>query len=114
MKKKIQKFDGLGPLEIKKIRAAVRLVWHRCHARRLVVDRCTRGGWTYCEKCGMRTPKLKIDHIVAVGDLDGDFISRLFCASSGLQGLCKACHDQKTRQERLQARLMRSLNGYLE
>jgi hypothetical protein len=101
MGKKLKKTDGLGPLEIKKIRNAIRLVWHRCYARQLVVKRCTdKSGFRRCEKCKKRTPDLKIDHIEAVGDVDGGFIARLFCPSSGLQGLCRACHTEKTKQER--------------
>lgn len=100
-KKKIEKCDGLGPHEIKKIRSAIRLVWHRSHARRLVVLRCTgKDGFARCEKCKDPTPALKIDHRQNVGDVDGGFIERLFCPSSGLQGLCKKCHDAKTKLER--------------
>lgn len=98
---KLQKTDGLGPLEIKKIRTALRLVWHRSHARKLVVNRCTgKGGFAYCEKCKKRTPALKVDHIKNVGDLDSGFIHRLFIPSKFLQGLCKPCHDLKTKVER--------------
>lgn len=97
----MEKTDGLGPLEIKKIRTAVRLVWHRSYARSLVVKRCTgKDGFARCEKCGKRTPALKIDHIVAAGDLDGGYLKRMFCPSKELQGLCKPCHDPKTKAER--------------
>ncbi len=104
-KTKLSGFDGLGPLEAKKIRTAIRLVWHRSHARKLVVKRCTRkNGFAYCEKCSKKTPALKIDHIRKVGDVDGGFLSRLFCPSKLLQGLCKLCHDAKTKQERQDAK----------
>lgn len=100
-KKKIEKTDGLGPREIQKIRAAIRLVWHRSHARALVVKRCVgKDGFSYCEKCKKRAPKIFIDHIVRVGDLNGGFIKRLFTPSKNLQGLCKKCHDAKTKEER--------------
>lgn len=102
---KIEKTDGLGPLETKKIRAALRLVWHRSYARKLVVGRCMGfDGFPRCEKCGKKTAQLKIDHIQTVGGVDSGFLNRLFCPSSGLQGLCKACHDGKTREERKAAR----------
>jgi hypothetical protein len=98
----VRKFDGLGPHEIKKIRAAVRQVWHRSYSRKLVVLRCTgKDGFFYCEKCKKKTPVLKVDHIKKVGDVDEGFLKRLFCASKFLQGLCKKCHDMKTKQERL-------------
>lgn len=113
-KKTLEKSDGFGPYEIKKVRSALRLVWHRSHARALVVKRCTReDGYPYCEKCGERTPKLKIDHIIQCGDLDGGFLARLFCPSSALQGLCKDCHNAKTREERRIARLNAKLESYL-
>lgn len=100
-RRKLQKTDGLGPLEKKKIRQALRLVWQRSHARKLVVERCTdAGGFTRCEECTSRTPNLKIDHIEAVGEVDCNFIARLFVPSSKMQGLCKTCHDAKTKRER--------------
>lgn len=105
MRTKLQKTDGLGPLEIKKIRSAVRLVWHRCHARSLVVKRCTgKGGFQFCEKCKKRTPKLKVDHLINVGDLNDGFIPRMFCSSVGLQGLCDECHKAKTKEEKMNAK----------
>ena len=109
-REKIKPTDGLGPLEIKKIRGAVRLVWYRCKAHQLVVKRCTKAdGYTYCERCLGRTPKLKVDHIVPVGDLDDGFIPRLMVGSVGLQGWCKDCHDEKTKQERAAARVKKNL-----
>jgi len=105
-KKRPEKTDGLGPLEIKKIRTALRLVWHRSHARRLAVARCTKPcGFMFCEKCRRRTPKAYIDHLVACGDMDGGYIARLFCRSQDLQGLCLECHRIKTKQERAEAKV---------
>lgn len=101
-KKKLQKIDGLGPFEIKKIRSALRQVWHRSYARALVVKRCTRkDGFQYCEKCNKKTPGVKVDHIVQVGDVDAHHIQRLFTPSQNLQGLCRECHRVKTRLERM-------------
>lgn len=100
-KTKIAKSDGLGPLEIRKIRSAIRQVWHRSYARLLCAKRCIgKDGFSYCEKCSKKAPKVYIDHIVAVGDVDGGFLERLFCPSEKLQGLCKKCHDEKTKLER--------------
>lgn len=100
-KKKLTKCDGLGPYEVKKIREALRVVWHRSLARKLVVDRCTDGhGFTRCENCGKRTPTLKVDHMEQCGDVDEGFIKRLFCPSEELWGLCKPCHDIKTKAEK--------------
>lgn len=100
-KKKLKPTDGLGPLEVKKLRAALRLVWHRSHPRKLVVNRCIGAdGFFRCEKCKRKTPQIKIDHKTVLGSLDRDYIQRLFCSSKELQGLCKKCHDVKTKKER--------------
>ena len=112
-KKKLQKTDGLGPLEIKKIRTALRLVWHRSAARKVVVLRCTDAdGFTFCEQCHKRTPALKVDHIEKLGDVDGGYIERLFVPSGKMQGLCKTCHDAKTKQERSGNKPSRSKWGF--
>lgn len=104
-KKKMPPTDGLGPREIKKIRTALRLVWHRSHARKLAVQRCTgKDGFAQCEKCKKRTPNLKIDHKRACGDVDGGYINRLFCPSQELQGMCPKCHNEKTKAERKAAK----------
>lgn len=103
MPKKLKPTDGLGPKEIKNIRTALRLVWQRSHSRKLVVTRCTgKDGFTKCEKCKKKTPKLKVDHILACGDVDGGYITRLFTPSKNLQGLCHECHKVKTKEERRQ------------
>jgi hypothetical protein len=101
-KKKYENVDGLGPRDIKNLRSAIRLVWQRSYVRKLVVKRCTgEDGFEYCEKCLKRTPKLKIDHINKVGDLlDPGYIARMWTPSKNLQGLCKECHDEKTKLER--------------
>jgi len=100
-KKKLTKTDGLGPYEIKRIRSAIRQVWSQCYARLLVIKRCTKeDGFSYCEICKKITPKLKVDHIEPVGDVRDGFITRLFCPSTRLQGLCNECHKIKTKNER--------------
>ncbi len=104
-KSKLKGFDGLGPKEIRDLRNATRLVWQRSHARKLVVKRCTgEDGYAYCEECASRTPKLKVDHIVKVGDLDSGYIPRLMVPSSKLQGLCPTCHNAKTKAERAEGK----------
>jgi hypothetical protein len=107
---KVKPSDGLGPLEIKKIRGALRLVWHRSHARKLAVKRCMgMDGFSYCEKCHKATPALKIDHIHKCGDVDGGYIKRLFTPSKNLQGLCHSCHKIKTKDERNQSKKKRAV-----
>ncbi len=100
-KQKLQPFDGLGPYEKKKLRNAIRQVWHRSKARKLCVDRAKdSAGFHICEKCRRRNPNNKIDHITKVGEVDSGFIARMFVPSSKLQALCKKCHDAKTKEER--------------
>lgn len=104
-KKKRQKVDGLSPDDIKKIRSAIRQVWSWSTPKRLCLVRTQHAdGFSRCELCKEKTPKVFVDHIVPVGDVDAGFIERLFCSSLGLQGLCKACHEAKTREERATAR----------
>lgn len=111
--KKNKPSDGLGPLEIAKIRNSIRLVWQRSHPRRVAVKRCTRpDGFKVCEKCAEVTPDIKIDHIIQVGDLDEGFLKRLFCSSTGLQGLCRSCHNEKTKAERAAQRAARFANNF--
>jgi hypothetical protein len=59
-----------------------------------------------CEKCGAKTSKPEVDHIVPVAPLDGSeldfnaYIERLFCSPSNLQCLCSDCHKVKTNEQR--------------
>lgn len=108
-KKKIAKTDGLGLHEKRKLRAAIRQVWHRSYARRLVVDRCmSDDGFPRCEgkNCklkGRPAPKITVDHIQRVGEVDSGFIDRMFVPSKKLRGLCEECHKEKTREENKKA-----------
>jgi len=99
--------DGFGPRERARLVSAIRQVWYQCRARKLCVARCTdKAGFTFCEKCRARTPKLKVDHIEPCGPVDSDgFLQRLLCPSIKLQGLCKECHDLKTAGENEAKRL---------
>lgn len=104
-KASIEKIDGLSAGDIEKIRRAIRQVWSWSHPRRLVVKRClVEDGFSKCEQCKNVVPKIYVDHTKQVGDVDGGFISRLFVPSKLLQGLCKKCHDAKTKQERASKR----------
>jgi hypothetical protein len=98
-KKKTPKVDGgIDAKQLTKIRSALRQIWRYSLAHKITTARCVgRGGFSHCEKCGKRAPKVYIDHIVPVGDLLHGGIERLFVASSGLQGLCKPCHAVKTK-----------------
>lgn len=99
--KKEPPVDGLGPRDIKKIRSALRQVWSWSHPRKLVIKRCTGDdGFLYCEACNARAPKIHVDHMVNVGEVNSGFIARLFVSSKRMTGLCVACHKVKTSGER--------------
>jgi hypothetical protein len=95
------KVDGLSPKDKERLRKAVRQVWSWSYARKLCVQRCTDAeGFGHCERCWAKVPKVYPDHITPVGKVDDGFIARMFTPSKNLQGLCKKCHDKKTREER--------------
>lgn len=104
-KVKEKPIDGLGPKDIKRIRAAVRQVWHWSYSKKLVIRRSTApDGFSYCEACNKKCPKVYVDHKSKVGDVDAGFIKRMFIPSRFLQALCKKCHDKKTKAERDEAK----------
>lgn len=57
-----------------------------------------------------RTRNVFVDHIYPIIDPQkgfttwDEYIERMFCEKSGLQVLCKDCHDKKTAQERQEAK----------
>jgi hypothetical protein len=86
--------------DIKKIKKALRQVWSWSHSRRLVTKRCDLGeGYSRCEKCKKKCPKIFIDHIEPVGTFDKNYIDRLFVPSKRMQGLCVNCHKSKTKTD---------------
>ena len=100
-KGKLKPTDGFGPKEKKRVRQVIRQVWHQCHARKLVVNRCVDAkGFPVCEGCSKRVPKITVDHIEPVGEVDSGFLKRMFVPSNRMQGLCKKCHSAKTRLQR--------------
>ncbi len=97
--------DGLGPNDKRRLRIATRAVWRFSYSRKLCVDRATDSkGYGRCEKCNRRCPKVFVDHITPVGKLDEGYLLRLFCPSPQLQGLCRKCHNAKTKEERARER----------
>ena len=55
---------------------------------------------------GKRRKNVQIDHVNPViteeGFVDWNrFIENLFCEEDNLQAICSACHDEKTKQERM-------------
>lgn len=100
-KEKAKPIDGLGSVELKKLRDALRLVWQRSKQWKMVKDRCKDAeGYSVCEQCNNRTPSIKVDHTAPIGDmLEPGFIERLMVPSSGLKGLCDECHKPKTKAD---------------
>jgi len=93
---------GLGPAEIAKIRQANRQLWQRSSlARKIVVKRCLLpDGFSKCEQCLEVCAKIAVDHTDKVGAVDGGYLERLWVSSNEMTGLCKRCHDIKTKAER--------------
>lgn len=105
-KEKAKPIDGLGSVELMKLRNAMRQVWQRSKQWKEVKKRCTDSeGYYRCELCNERVPKIKVDHIVAIGDmLESGFIERLMVPSTGLQGICDQCHKEKTKLDNAKTR----------
>lgn len=101
LKKSARKFDGFSPHLKLKYRNALRMVWRNAsEARKICLKRANiGGGYSRCEKCKTKSPKVFVDHIVPCGELDDGFIERLSVASSGLKALCQACHKIKTKAD---------------
>jgi 5-methylcytosine-specific restriction endonuclease McrA len=83
------------------LRKANRKIWQWSAPRKACIKRATGAdGFYRCEQCKEVVPKIFVDHIVAVGNMDEGFLRRLFCPPSGLRALCKRCHQSKTNEER--------------
>jgi hypothetical protein len=99
--------DGLSAKDKKNLRSAIRKVWQWSTPHRLVIKRCLLpNGFSKCEGCKKRCPRVYVDHIQRVGDVDDGYIRRMWTPSKNLQGLCKKCHDAKTAVERKEQRAM--------
>lgn len=81
-------------------------------ARRAYNGPNKRQKWEFlCAKCNnwYATKEISVDHIEPVGTLKAyeelpDFVRKLFCGVEGLQVLCSTCHNEKTQQERKNAK----------
>jgi 5-methylcytosine-specific restriction endonuclease McrA len=86
------------------IKASLRRTWGRSKQRQAALNAAKISYGLYkcaiCEK-STRRKDINVDHIIAIGrfttfDL---YIERLFCDTSGLRVLCKACHKLKTKSD---------------
>lgn len=83
--------------------------WMFWPPRAEVKRRCAvadKPGWWKCEKCKRETERLDVDHIVpCVSTTDGwqgwdvYIDSRFVYEATKLQGLCRECHREKSKQE---------------
>ncbi len=89
----------------------------------LAKARLSRGVYE-CQLCKkvVNNKQIKIDHIDPVIPIEGfqnwdHVINRLFCEADGFQAICKECHDEKTKKENAQRKVLRkekSVLGYYE
>lgn len=84
-------------------RKILRELWHqRSWQKKAALARATDAeGFTVCEQCKRRAPKVHVDHIVKCAEPDAEFLARLFIEPAHLQVLCLRCHGDKTWCERL-------------
>lgn len=102
-KKSRREFDGFGPFIQDKYSRALRKVWRDSStSRKLCVKRAdVGGGYSKCETCGRKVPKIYVDHIKPCGKLtDPGYLERLSCPSNQLQALCHDCHKKKTAKDK--------------
>lgn len=92
--------------------SAIAKVWMWWEPRQEVKNRCKiRTGWWKCETCKRETERLEIDHIEPVilpkdGFIDWNtYIASKFVTSDKLRGICRECHQQKTKEENKVRRL---------
>jgi len=94
---KVEKIDGLNPKDRKQIVRKLREIWSWSYPKKLCLARAvSKDGFSVCEKCKKKVPKVFADHIVPVGEFDSGIVERMWVPSTGLQALCKKCHDAKT------------------
>lgn len=103
--------DCLNEDDIKKIKVVLRKVWSWSHSRKLVAKRCDiGGGYSKCEGCKKKCPKIFVDHIMPLGTFDLGYIYRLFVSSKEMQGLCAPCHKAKTKLDMVAIKRNKEVN----
>lgn len=99
--------------DIAKLVSHSREVWRQSLNYQEAKRRCRiagKPGWFDCQLCDNEVEVIRIDHIQPIGKQPveiiqfGGWLDKLFCDASNLQGLCNACHKQKTKEERKRAR----------
>jgi len=86
------------------IKASLRRTWGRSKQRRDALNAAKISYGLYqCAQCKLHTRRkdINVDHIIAIGKFTtfDIYIERLFCETSGLRVLCKACHKVKTKSD---------------
>lgn len=87
------------------IKASLRRAWGRSKQRYAALNAAKVSYGVYeCAECKSDTKRknIDVDHVVPIGKFVtfDQFIERLFCNSSGLRVLCKACHKVKTASDK--------------
>lgn len=95
--------------DIAKLVSHARNVWRQSENYQAVKKSCKvpgRSGWFKCALVGEIVEVIKIDHIKAIGrqpdtmEEFGQWLPKLFCHRTNLQGLCSSCHKIKTSEDR--------------
>lgn len=93
--------DGLNDIDKKRIRTALRRAWSWSYSRRITAARClNEDGFPVCEECNRVVPRITIDHIYPVGEIDNTTIERMFVPSNKLRAICSTCHRGFTNAQR--------------
>ena len=95
--------------DIAKLVSKSREVWRQSTSYQTTKKNCRvlgKSGWFKCQICSNEVEVIRIDHIKPIGKQPdkleefGEWLPKLFCEESNLQGLCNACHKQKSKEER--------------
>ncbi len=99
-KKKKELTDGFNEKDKERVRIALRKVWAWSYSRKLCLERAIGpDGFSICEQCKTKAPKVYPDHIKPIGEVDTLIIERMFIPSTQMQALCKKCHGEKTKRD---------------
>lgn len=97
--------------DIAKLVSKAREVWRQSQNYQAAKKACREinrpdyKGWFRCAMCQAFREVIKVDHIDPIGKQPetmgqfGEWLERLFCPITNLQGLCNDCHREKTREE---------------
>ena len=108
-----------NPKERNLLKGAIRRVFARSELRRLVIqaqrvmhsdpNRPRVKNWAYCANCGIidAMSYLEVDHKQPIVPIEttleqmswDEVVNNTWCGVQGLWGICKSCHNTKTKEE---------------